>query len=290
VGIGKAVITAAGESQRHLPLQTIVDGRGRNRKILGLLVDEVTSAGIEEVGVVIRPGTEEFYRDAVDEVSANVTFIEQHNPRGYAHAVISASDYTDGEPFMLMVSDHVYVSDSPGKSCARQLIEVAEKEECVVSGVQPTHEGRLADFGAVGGTPFDTKRDLYEVHAVMEKPTPTDAEQRIMTPGIRHGYYLCFFGMHVLQPSVMEILKRRETELQPGENLDLSEALNEAAQRGRYLAQVMNGRRYDLDCRHGILIGQLAVGLSGSHRDEVLSAITDLLANGAKRISAAQSS
>lgn len=281
--IRKAVITAAGVGQRHLPLQTFVDGRGRNRKVLGLLVDEAASAGIAEVGVVIQPGTEVLYRDAVDEVSANVTFIEQHAPRGYGHAVICASDYIHDEAFLLMVSDHAYVSDARERSCARQLIDVAEQEACVVSAVQATHEGRLTDFGAVGGVLFDAARELYKVEAVLEKPTPTEAEQAIMTPGIRHGYYLCFFGMHVLQPSVMEILKQREAALAPDETMDLSSALHEAAQRGRYLAQVMRGRRYDLDSRHGLLIGQLAVSLSGRYRDEVLSAITDLLATGATR-------
>ncbi len=279
--IRKAVITAAGEHQRHLPLQTFIDGSGRNRKVLGLLVDEASSAGIEEVGVVIQPGTEHLYRDAIEHVTANVTFMEQAEPRGYGHAVLSADPFLGDETFLLMVSDHAYVSEKTGQSCASQLLEVASGEGCVVSAVQPTHEGRLKDFGAIGGVLFDAGRELYEVKAVVEKPTPTEAEQTLMTPGIRHGYYLCFFGMHVLQASVMEILRRRDADWQPGDHLDLSSALHEAAGRGRYLAQVMKGRRYDLDSRHGLLVGQLAVSLSGHYRDEVLCAITDLLAAGA---------
>ncbi len=261
----------------------MVDSLGRNRKVLGLLVDEATSAGIEDVAVVIRPGTEALFRDAVEEVSAEVTFIEQTEPKGYGHAVLAAETFTGEAPFLLMVSDHIYVSDSQEASCARQLIEVAEQEECHVSAVQPTHEGRLGAFGAVGGTLFDGSRELYQVGAVLEKPTPTEAEQVIMTPGIRHGYYLAFFGMHVLRSSIMTLLKEREARLAEGEMLDLSGALDEAASRGRYLAKVMQGRRYDLDCRHGLLIGQLAVSLSGCYREEVLTAITELLAKGALR-------
>ena len=45
----------------------------------------------------------------------------------------------------------------------------------------------------------------------------------------------------------------------------------------------MIGRRYDLDCRHGLLVGQLAVSLAGEYRDEVLSSLTDLLAKGTMR-------
>ena len=50
---------------------------------------------------------------------------------------------------------------------------------------------------------------LYEVETVIEKPTPTEAEQKLVVPGLRAGNYLCFFGMHVLTPSVMEILGRQ---------------------------------------------------------------------------------
>ena len=47
---------------------------------------------------------------------------------------------------------------------------------------------------------------LYQVDTVLEKPTPTEAEQKIDVPGLRSGYYLGFFGMHVLTPAVQRIL------------------------------------------------------------------------------------
>ena len=53
---------------------------------------------------------------------------------------------------------------------------------------------------------FCTRCDLYEIETVLEKPTPTEAEQQLLVPGLRAGHYLCLFGMHVLTPAVMEIL------------------------------------------------------------------------------------
>ena len=64
----------------------------------------------------------------------------------------------------------------------------------------------LPRFGAVAGRRVAGRSDLYRVDTVIEKPTPTEAEQRLLVPGLRAGYYLCFFGMHVLTPRVMEIL------------------------------------------------------------------------------------
>ncbi len=82
--INKAIITAAGKTQSHLPLQTVVDRSGEVRTALDLLLDEVTGAGIDEVAIIIRPGEEERYRQALGSATPKLTFFEQHDPRGMA--------------------------------------------------------------------------------------------------------------------------------------------------------------------------------------------------------------
>jgi UTP--glucose-1-phosphate uridylyltransferase len=66
--------------------------------------------------------------------------------------------------------------------------------------VQSTREHLLPYYGTVGGQRIHERSDLYRVETVMEKPTPTKAEQHLIVPGQRAGHYLCFFGMHVLTP------------------------------------------------------------------------------------------
>ena len=83
--INKAIITAAGKSQSHLPLQTVVDRSGEVRTALGLLLDEVTGAGIDEVAIIIRPGDEDRYRQSLNGASPKLTFFEQHEPRVAVH-------------------------------------------------------------------------------------------------------------------------------------------------------------------------------------------------------------
>jgi UTP--glucose-1-phosphate uridylyltransferase len=104
----------------------------------------------------------------------------------------------------------------------------------------------------------------------MEKPTPTEAEQRLPIPGIRTGHYLCFFGIHVLTPAVMDILDRRLAE-SSGAPVTLVDALAELASQEQYLAVEDQGRRYDLGAPYGLLIAQLALALNGRDRSEVLS-------------------
>lgn len=273
-----AVITAADWKQQFLPLQTMVDRTGRTRKVLGLLLDEIVSTGITSIALVVRPGDEPLYRDAARDVAADVTLLTQAEPRGYGDAILCAREFVGDSSFLLMVSDHVYVSDRPGQTCAQQLVSLASGHEGILSAVQPTHESRLAAFGAIGGTLHDARQHLYEVRQVLEKPSPTEAEQSLLIPGLRHGYYLTFFGMHVLTPLVLELLEARRTTLSSGQLLDLSSSLHEAAQRTRYLAASLAGRRYDLDPRHGVLMAQLAVALDGDYRDDLLAGLVELLA------------
>ena len=269
----KAVITAAGKNQRTLPLQTLVDRDGTSRSALAILAEEITSAGIEEIAVVICPGDEAAYAAAAGPHASHMRFIEQAQASGYAHAVHCAADFTGEDPFLLMVGDHLYLSRTE-TSCAAQLLATASLENCAVSAVQATHESKLPLYGAIGGRRILGSDYIYQVETVIEKPTPTEAEQKLVIPGLRAGNYLCFFGLHVLPSSVMDILGRQ---LIDG-RADLSLALAEIARRERYLAHELQGRRHDIGVRYGLLTAQLALGLAGKDRDEVLTNIVELLA------------
>lgn len=272
--IRKALITAAGRDQRTLPLQTLVDRDGVPKTALGIIIEEALAAGVEEIGVVIQPGDQSAYASTAGAHAQRLRFIEQANPRGYGHAVVCGREFTDSEPFLLLVGDHVYVSDETG-GCARQLVELAASEACAVSAVQPTHESKLPYFGAVGGRRLPAAKGLYEITDVLEKPTPTEAEQRVIVPGLRAGHYLCFFGMHVLTPAVMNLL----AELLAGSGpVHLSAALARLARRERYLAYEIAGRRHDIGAKYGLLTAQIALGLSGPERDEILGGLVELLA------------
>jgi UTP--glucose-1-phosphate uridylyltransferase len=274
VKVTKAVITAAGKNQRTLPLQTLVDRDGVSRSALAILANEITGAGISEIAVIVCPGDEAAYAAAAGPLASRMRFIPQKDALGYGHAVHCAAELTGDEPFLLMVGDHLYTSRT-AESCTVQLLATAETAKCAVSAVQATHESKLPYYGCIGGVRVQGAERLYEVETVIEKPTPTEAEQKLVVPGLRAGNYLAFFGMHVLTPSVMETLGRQ---LASNSHADLSAALAETARRERYLAHELLGRRHDLDLHYGLLSTQLALALAGKDRDEVLSLLVELLA------------
>jgi UTP--glucose-1-phosphate uridylyltransferase len=273
--ISRAVITAAGPNQNRLPLQRLVDLDGVEKTALRIILEELVDAGVEQVCLVVRPGDEPPYEEAAGDCSRMLTFVHQPEPRGYGEALHRAAEFVGGEPFVHLVSDHLYISGQQ-RRCARQLVEAADARQCPVSAVQATRESMLPYYGAVGGRRVAGCKDLYEIDTVLEKPTPTEAEQRLVVPGLRAGHYLCLFGMHVLTPVVMEILGQSVRAAPEGPIL-LSPALAELARRERYLALEVHGSRFNIGVKYGMLIAQLALALGGKDREEVLERLVELL-------------
>jgi UTP--glucose-1-phosphate uridylyltransferase len=274
--VKKAVLTAAAARQRALPLQTLIDRDGDEKTVLEILVEQVLLTRAEEICVVVCPGDEAPYSRAVARHLSHVRFVPQPNPRGYGHAVWCAREFTAGEPFLHLVGDHLYVN-ADGSAPAGGLIELAEAEECSVSGVQVTRESLLPNFGAVGGRRVPGRDGLYRVETVLEKPTPTEAERKLVVSGMRAGHYLCFFGMHVFTPALMDILDRQLAS-DPAARISLSGALAELARQEQYLALQESARRYDIGARYGLLTAQLALALNGRDRADVLAQLLELVA------------
>lgn len=280
MSIFKAVITAAAPDQKSLPLQSLVDQQGQDKTALQLIADEAVNAGVEEICVVICPGEKDNYRKAAGVHATRLTFVEQDNPRGYGDALFRAREFVGNEPFLHLVSDHVYLSQLE-RGYAGQLVDVAAVEACAVSAVQPTRENLLPFFGAVGGMRVANRMGLYEINNVIEKPTPTQAEQELVVAGLRASHYLCLSGMHVLTPTVMQLLEASIHAAEPDETILLSPALETLARRERYLATEVKGSRYNIGVKYGLLKAQLALALSGKDRDQILSELLGLVAEGA---------
>jgi UTP--glucose-1-phosphate uridylyltransferase len=276
VKVTKAVITAAGRDHNRLPLQVLVDCDGTQKPAIRIIIEEAASAGIDEAAVIVSPGDHEAYEEALADAGIKLHFIEQTKPHGYGHALLCGREFIGQSAFLHLVSDHLYLSGR-AERCAQQLVDMARAEACSVSAVQPTRESMLPYYGTVGGKGVPNKPRLYQIEKVLEKPTPTVAEQELIVPGLRAGYYLCFFGMHVLTSGVMGILADQQASAHNG-SLALTPALSELASREKYLAYEVEGRRYNLGQRFGLLNTQLALGLAGRDREEILSQIVEVLA------------
>jgi len=306
--IKKAVITAAARGERLYPVADtiqkamlpVVDIDGLHKPVIQIIIEEAFASGIEEICIVCAPGDGKRYIDAftslrdnlvksfksidwakeeaekIDQLLSRIQFAEQQEARGYGHAVYCAKEFVNNEPFLLLLGDYLYVSYLSQKRCAAQLIELATKEACSVSAVNPTIEHQIHRYGTLTGKHLPNSEGVYQIEKLIEKPSLSTAELELQTPGLRAGYYLCFFGIHVFTPLVFELLEK-ETKKEDA-NILLTPVLQNLAVTEKYLALEVKGKRYDLSRKNGLLRAQIALGLAGDAHDETLTTIVELLA------------
>lgn len=311
--VRKAVITAAGRGTRQYPASSavqkemfpLVDRDGLAKPVIQIIGEEAVESGVEEICIITQPGEEKYYRDYFrrmndEEVRTfrgkdwaileseklgafgeRLYFAEQTTPEGYGHAVYQAKKFVGDEPFLLMLGDHLYVSDTKDR-CARQLIRVYEQYMLdAVTGVQPTVERLLHLFGVIKGEPVDANKGIYKTDLIVEKPSVPVAREKLVTPMLPAGNYLAHFGTHVFGPAIFESLEylMKENLREKGE-FQLTAAQEHMRQqtKGKYWAVIVQGQRYDTGIPYGLMETQLALALNGVHRTDICEAIARILA------------
>jgi UTP--glucose-1-phosphate uridylyltransferase len=309
--VRKAVITAAGRGTRQYPASTavqkelfpLVDRDGLTKPVIQIIAEEALDSGIEQLCIVTQPGEERLYREYFrrmnDEEAKNyrgkdwaileserlgslgerITFAEQQTPDGFGHAVYQARRFVGDEPFLLLLGDHVYISDTKDR-CAAQLVRIFEQYMLdAMTGVQPTQERHLHAFGTIRGKPVDASRGIYKAELIIEKPSIDVAREQLVTPGLPAGNYLSHFGIHVFSPAIFDSLEYliRNDVRDKGE-IQLTAAQEHLRQRTeKYWVAINHGQRYDAGVPYGLMETQLALGLGGVHRTEICEAIARIL-------------
>lgn len=305
--ITKAVITAAGRGARQYPasdtvqkaMLPLVDRDGLTKPVIQIIAEEALESGIEEICIVAAPGDEAYYRRHFEsyaatlqsafkgvawaeaqlrrlgELERRVRFAVQPEPHGYGHAVWCAKEFVGRSPFLLLLGDHLYISKAADR-CAKQLIDLAVSEGCAVSAVQATREHLIHQYGTLSGRRLHERPDVWTIDEIVEKPTLTLAELRLLVAGLRAGHYLCFFGMHVLTPAVFDLLDDLVArDVREGGQIQLTTALNALAQREKYLALETKGSRHNLGVKFGGVDAQIALALAGVERDAMLAMLLE---------------
>jgi glucose-1-phosphate thymidylyltransferase len=81
-----------------------------NKPVLFYGIEALVEAGVGEIGIVIAPQTGDEIREAVGDGSrfgARVEYITQDEPRGLAHAVLTAEDFVAEAPFVMYLGDNL---------------------------------------------------------------------------------------------------------------------------------------------------------------------------------------
>ncbi|MCC0177237.1 UTP--glucose-1-phosphate uridylyltransferase [Waterburya agarophytonicola K14] len=234
--VNKAVIPAAGFGTRMYPatkalkkeLLPIIDRDGRAKPIILAIIEEAVSAGIQEIGIVVQQSDRDLFHDLfksppkaelrqklstenleyteyLQDLGDRITILTQTEQEGFGHAVFCTKDWVDNDPFLLLLGDHIYTSQT-NISCAKQIVEIYQQVNTSVIGITVMNGNIIHKAGCVSGT-WQTNNSILEISQIYEKPTLEYAREHLAVPGMKQDEFLGIFGMYLLESEIFDLLE-----------------------------------------------------------------------------------
>jgi len=152
-----------------------------NKPVLFYGIEALVDAGVEEIGIIIAPETGEEIREAAGDGSrfgARITYIVQDEPKGLAHAVLTAEQFIAGSPFVMYLGDNLLADGLRGLVASFResepdalilLTPVEEPEHYGVAELDGEHVVRLVE------KPKEPPSNLALVGVYLFRPAIFDA-------------------------------------------------------------------------------------------------------------------
>jgi UTP--glucose-1-phosphate uridylyltransferase len=274
--IRKAIIPAAGLGTRFLPatkaqpkeMLPIVD-----KPTIQYIVEEAVASGIEEIIIIIGRGKRSiedhfdksyeledtlFRKNKLDMLAevqkisnlVNIVYVRQKEPKGLGHAILCAKSVIGDEPFAVLLGDDIVMSEIP---CLKQVIDIFEYYNSSVVAVQEVPEKDVSKYGIIKPKGTMIESDLFHIDSLIEKPSMEEAPSRY-----------AIMGRYVLSPKIFEILER--IPMGRGDELQLTDAINELNKHQAVFAYNFQGKRYDIGDKIGFIKATIDFALS---RDDI---------------------
>ena len=276
--VRKAVIPIAGLGTRHFPAShavkkemfPVVGPDGIARALFHYHLLELDAAGIEEICIIVQPGEDELVRhylrgpgdaylkrlekhpallhetEQMRGFEKRVSFAIQREQEGYGHAVFQSKKFANSDMVLLGLGDHLF----RGKPVSpyRELADTAKiSGGKSVSAVNRISANELKGYGTIAGTRRAENSRLIDVSLIIEKPAVAVAQEKLHVDGLPAGTWLGWFGMHLLAPSIYDVLEEmiRDDVRDHGE-FQLTRAQEIQRRREGYLALEMTAaERFD---------------------------------------------
>ncbi|MGE4421077.1 MAG: UTP--glucose-1-phosphate uridylyltransferase GalU [Pseudodesulfovibrio sp.] len=284
--ITKAVIPVAGWGTRSLPATKNVPKEMLpifRKPIVQYIVEEGIAAGLKDVVFITNQNKtiieDHFDRNflleqlleragktaMLEEVRrvaslVNVIGVRQKEQLGLGHAVLTAREVCQNEPFAVMLGDDLMFGVQAGIG---ELLKAARETGKAVVGVIEVPKAKVSRYGVIKGEPIDSH--TYRVTNLVEKPKPEEAPSN-----------LAIIGRYVLLPEIFDILEGQRAGV--GGEIQLTDALQGLADQDKLLAVRLAGQRFDAGDWVEYLTANIYFALQDEElRDDLVKRLQELL-------------
>ncbi|MEK6693369.1 MAG: glucose-1-phosphate thymidylyltransferase [Nitrospirota bacterium] len=145
----KGLILSGGKGTRLRPI-TFTSAKQlipiANKPVLFYGIEALRDAGIKDIGIVVGDTKEEVRRAVGDgsDWNVSITYIEQAEPAGLAHAVLVSQGYLKDEPFVMYLGDNLILGGI--KELVKEFKEVSPNCHILLSRVQNPNQFGVAEL------------------------------------------------------------------------------------------------------------------------------------------------
>ncbi|MBK8150135.1 MAG: UTP--glucose-1-phosphate uridylyltransferase GalU [Acidobacteria bacterium] len=268
--VRKAVFPAAGLGTRFLPatkaspkeMLPLVD-----KPLIQYAIEEAVASGIESVLIVTgrekgsienhfdisyeletllqEKGKTEFFAEvrAISEI-CRISYTRQKQALGLGHAIYQAKDFSENEPFAVLLADDVIDAEKPA---LKQMMDVFEKYNAPVIATMQVPGEAISRFGVIDAE--EVAPNIFKINDMVEKPKFEDAPSD-----------LAIIGRYILTPDVFDAIER--TEKGAGGEIQITDAMRLMLREGKpFYAVKLEGTRHDAGDKLGFLIATVQFAL-----------------------------
>ena len=282
--VKKAIFPVAGLGTRFLPatksipkeIMTLVD-----RPLIQYSLDEARKSGIEEFIFVTSKGKgalEDYFdrspilenhlqekgkKDLLQIVmdttldSGTIAYVRQHYPKGLGHAVWCARQLIGEEPFAVILTDDVIISDQPALG---QMIAAYENLGGTMVGLARVPWNDVSNYGIV--EPESSDGPVLPLKGMVEKPTSENAPSNF-----------AIIGRYILTPKIFEYLEKITPDAN-GEIQITAAIAKETNNKPGVFGFVFEGQRFDCGSKLGFLQAGISLALK---RPELKDSLQEFL-------------
>ena len=279
--IKKAVIPVAGMGTRFLPITKSVPKEMLpiiDKPILQYIVEEAYESGIEEILFVTnsyKKCIEDYfdsnfeleqrlidsnkleYLDKIKNIynKVKIYYIREGNLYGSGYAVSLAQAFVGNEAFAVMYGDNLMYSS--GKPVLKQLIDMAEANDCSVIGCMNIDLKLSNKYGMIKLNEDGT------IKKIVEKPDASNSPSS-----------LAGLGRYIVKPEIFDYLNMIE---EVNGEYQFTDAMTLMMQEYKFLPCQIIGKYYDIGSKEGFLKANIEYALRDDElKDEIKNIINDI--------------